>query len=170
MLPLSEGRLDKFKYSGQFAGFFSDIFGNPRLVLQTQAEELFLGITKPLQTRLSSKLVPGEQIVVTGEITPGARVSKLVSDAWIAGKPALQHCIRVCAKKKCWRNGGEAIWRAVNESVRDYGLDDSISLETVDCLDNCKRGPNLECDGRLLQGYTKADAMDLLRNLNQAGR
>jgi (2Fe-2S) ferredoxin len=170
MGSLLEGHLDKFKYSGQFAGFFSDIFGNPRMVLQTQAEELFLGITKPLQSRLSCELVPGEEIVVTGDIVPGARVTKLVSNAWIARRPVLQHCIRVCAKKKCWRNGGEAIWRALNESVRDNDLNDSIRLETVDCLDNCKRGPNLECDGRLLQDFTKADARELLRNLHQVVR
>jgi (2Fe-2S) ferredoxin len=165
-----EGHFDKFRYSGQFAGFFSDIFGNPRMVLQTQGEELFLGITKPLQSRLSRKLVRGEEIVVTGEILPGNRVIKLVSDAWMADRPARHHCIRVCAKKKCWRNGGEAIWRAVNESVRNNDLDDAIRLETVDCLDNCKRGPNLECDGRLLQRFTKADARELLRNLSQVGR
>jgi (2Fe-2S) ferredoxin len=164
MLSLLEGHVDKFKYSGQFAGFFSDVFGNPRMVLQTQGEELFLGITKPLQTRLSCKLVPGEEIVVTGEIIPGARVTKLVSNAWLAGGPVRQHCIRVCAKKKCWRNGGGAIWRAMHESVRDNDLNDSIRLETVDCLDNCKKGPNLECDGRLLQRFTKADARDLLKN------
>jgi len=164
MLSLLEGHVDKFKYSGQFAGFFSDVFGNPRMVLQTQGEELFLGITKPLQTRLSCKLVPGEEIVVTGEIIPGARVTKLVSNAWLAGRPVRQHCIRVCAKKKCWRNGGGAIWRAMHESVRDNDLNDSIRLETVDCLDNCKKGPNLECDGRLLQRFTKADARDLLKN------
>jgi hypothetical protein len=164
MLSLFEGHVDKFRYSGQFAGFFSDVFGNPRMVLQTQGEELFLGITKPLQTHLSRKLVPGEEIVVTGEIIPGARVTKLVSNAWTAGRSVRQHCIRVCAKKKCWRNGGEAIWRAMIESVRADDLDDSIRLETVDCLDNCKRGPNLECDGRLLQRCTKAEARDLLKN------
>ena len=162
-----EGHLDNFKYSGQFAGFFSDIFGNPRIVLQTQGEELFLGITKPLQTRLSYTLVPGEEIVVTGRIVPGARVSKLVSNAWIDGRPAFEHCIRICAKKKCWRNGGEVIWRALHETVRDCDLNDSIRLETADCLDNCKRGPNLECSGRLLQHCTKAEARNLVRNLNQ---
>lgn len=170
MLSFLEAHVDKFKYSGQFTGFFSDIFGNPRMVLQTQGEELFLGITKPLQTRLSGKLVPGEEIVVTGEIIPGARITKLVSDAWIADRPARRHCIRVCAKKKCWRNGGEAIWRALNESVRDDDLNDWIRLETVDCLDNCKKGPNLECDGRLLQRFTKANAGDLLRNLKCLSR
>ena len=53
MLSLLEGHVDKFKHSGQFAGFFSDVFGNPRMVLQTQGEELFLGITMPLQILLN---------------------------------------------------------------------------------------------------------------------
>jgi|GEM_PF-3491103 hypothetical protein len=167
MIPSLEAQLEKFKYSGQFAGFFSDVFGNPRMVLKTKGEELFLGITKPLRTRLSDALAPGEQIVVTGKMVPGARVSKIVSNAWVADRRVFEHCVRVCSKKKCWRNGGEGIWRELNEAVRDAELSDSIRLETVDCLDNCKRGPNLECDGRLFQRCTKGEARVLVRNLNQ---
>jgi hypothetical protein len=167
MIASVEAHLDKFKYTGQFAGFFSDIFGNPRMVLHTRGEELFLGITKPLQTRLSQALAPGEQIVVTGKIVPGARVSQLVSDAWMADQPRRQHCIRVCAKKKCWRNGGEAIWRALNKSIQEGDVGDAVRLETVDCLDNCKRGPNLECDGRLVERCTKSEARDLIQNFSE---
>ena len=155
----------RFEYTGQFAGFFRDFFGNSRMVLRTSNEELFLGITKPLYASLSDRVVPGQEMMVAGNVFPGSRVSQLIDDARILKRPGVQRCIRVCSHKKCWRNGGKDIWRALKQHVSEHDLGQSVRLEMSDCLDHCKRGPNLECDGSLLQHCTIRSAMEFLKDL-----
>jgi Thioredoxin-like [2Fe-2S] ferredoxin len=155
-----------FEYEGRFGGFFRDFFGNSRMVLQTRDEELFLGITRPLHTRLSNLLSPGQEIVVAGNNFPGTRVTQLVSHAWITGRPVFAHCIRVCSNKNCWRAGGKAIWDVLNRGVAEFKLRHSLRLETADCFDNCKLGPNLECDGSLIEHCTTEKGVELLKGLS----
>jgi (2Fe-2S) ferredoxin len=155
----------RFEYTGEFAGFFRDFFGNSRMVLRISNEELFLGIIKPLYTSLSDRVVPGQEMIVAGNVFPGSRVSQLIDDARILELPTSQRCIRVCSHKKCWRSGGKDIWGELKQHVSEHNLGQSVRLEKSDCLDHCKRGPNLECDGSLFQNCTIRSAMKFLKDL-----
>jgi Thioredoxin-like [2Fe-2S] ferredoxin len=170
MLAASTDQTNDFEYAGQFAGFFRDVFGNSRMVLRTADQELFLGIAKPLHAGLAGMLAPGQEIVVAGRSFPGARISRLVSHVRAASQPVFARRIRICSKKKCWRTGGKAIWETLNRHIADSELEDTVRLETVDCLENCKRGPNLECDGSLFQNCTTGKAVELLTSKDEKFR
>jgi Thioredoxin-like [2Fe-2S] ferredoxin len=163
MLATTSAQTNAFEYAGQFGGFFRDFFGNQRMVLRTGGDELFLGVTAPLRTRLAKLLAPGQEIVVAGKTLTGTRVTELVSHAWIEGQPVSAGCIRVCSKKKCWRAGGKEIWDTLNGYLPQSELGQCLKLETVHCLDNCKHGPNLEFDGSLVQHCTTKKAVELLK-------
>ncbi len=159
---ISSSPLDKFEYSGQFAGFFRDVFGKKRMVLRTANEELYLGIAKPLHSRLSGMLTPGQEVVVAGKKSTSSRNLQLVLQAWIEGEQVLSQCFRVCSKKKCWKAGGKAIWKTLSKKIASPEFDHSVKLETVDCLENCKRGPNVEFDGVVIEHCTIGKAVEIL--------
>ena len=163
MLAPTTAQTTTFQYAGEFAGFFRDVFGNQRMVLRTGGDELFLGITAILRARLAKLLAPGEEVFVAGKTQAGTRVTELVSRVWIGGQSVSAGCIRVCSRKKCWRAGGKAIWDALNGYLPQSELGQSLKIETVDCLDNCKHGPNLELDGSLVERCTARKAVQLLK-------
>jgi hypothetical protein len=61
MLATTSAQTSTFEYAGVFAGFFRDFFGNPRMVLRTGGDELFLGVTAPLRTHLAKLLAPEQE-------------------------------------------------------------------------------------------------------------
>lgn len=138
---------------GSFRGFFKDIFGKRRLVLQVagengRREELYLKIPKDLRKELDGWLIVGQQVLVTcHEELEGP----VVSDVQKAEQGRGSHAgctVRVCAKKNCWRDGGKEFWHEMERQIDASGLDGRVKLKAVGCLDHCKKGPNAECAGR----------------------
>jgi predicted metal-binding protein len=144
-----------FELRGEFAGFIRTVQGKRRMVLRTDGEEHLLKVPKELRHQLTTSLAPGTKVAVTGDevVEEGEhapkRVVSQVQRLTSSGEAVIIHCpIRVCSKKNCWRSGGKELWHALEASLARRGLSDSVPLETVDCMDHCKRAPNAEWEGR----------------------
>ncbi len=156
-------RAADFSLEGKFAGFFRDVHGHRRMALHVAGAEVYLKVPKPLRNKLKHVLVAGQVITVTGRGAPGGNKAAVVAQVQVAGADACFSCpIRVCVKKNCWRNGGREVWRSLEERIAAAGLEDSLELKGVDCLDHCKKGPNVECAGRDYHHCTPADAERIL--------
>ena len=154
---MSDDSPARFQLAGRFSGLVRDFFGKRRMVLRIADDVVYMKAPKALRRQLDGVLVAGQEIVVAGQHSPGGRGLRVVSQVWIAGNPACVSCpVRVCVKKSCWRNGGRELWAAFEQKVAEDGL------EAVNCLDDCKRGPNAECGGDRLHHATPQDARQIL--------
>lgn len=163
-----------FELRGQFAGFFRTIFGKRRMILRAGGEDHELKVPKELRRELAGALVPGVEIVVTGFERPEdftGRMRRVVSHIHFLTRPpvppdACATCtIRVCTKKNCWKQGGRELWHTLETRLAEQGLTDAVRLKAVDCLDNCKRAPNLELHHRLHQRGTPARVGEIVAQI-----
>lgn len=161
----------RFELHGVFAGFFRDVFGKRRMVLRVAGEEVDLKVPKALRHELENRLHAGQPITVAGTENGESeddRQRRIVTGVKIAGDPewvaASAGCtLRVCAKKRCWRNGGRELWHALEEELESSGrLRDRVKLKAVECLGHCKRGPNVEAGGREFHHCSRRDAHRIL--------
>lgn len=134
------------------------------MVLQTDEGEQFLKVPKELRRQLSDQLRPGERIVARGYWDPAeSRRERRVVTEVQAGKSICLRCpIRVCVKKNCWRQGGKELWQALEREIAEQGLEGTVKLEGVDCLDHCKKAPNAELAGRDFHRCNPRDAAEIL--------
>jgi hypothetical protein len=140
------------------------------MVLRTPEDDYFLKVPKALRHRLTDALGVGAKIAVWGDEVydehPERGPKRVVSRVQMltgsgAGVPVV--CpIRVCTKKSCWRSGGKELWRSLEDSVAQRGLEGIVVLEGVDCLDHCKKGPNAEWQGQDYHHCKPADAETIL--------
>jgi len=157
----------RFEYRGEFAGFVRTLEGKRRMRLRVDGAELLLKVPKPLREQLFRLLVPGQTVVATGveqrdrftekmkRVVSGVRaLTGAESD-----EAACVACpIRVCAKKNCWRSGGKELWHALEHELGAAGLETSVQLKAVTCLDNCKRAPNATWGRHFYQRATPSQA------------
>jgi (2Fe-2S) ferredoxin len=55
----------------------------------------------------------------------------------VAGK------ILLCHKSGCAKHGGKEIYRALQEAIERFGLQDSVKIQTTGCQKRCGQAPNL---------------------------
>ena len=152
-----------FEVRGLFAGFFRDFLGKRRMVLRVGEEEVYLRVPKALKKQFADTLMPGQEIVARGHESLDSREKRMVSQIGLPGQAGCLSCpIRVCAKKNCWRNGGKELWKTLEERIRSAGLEDSVKLKAVDCLDYCKQGPNVEYGGQTFHHCRPRDADEIM--------
>ncbi len=58
-------------------------------------------------------------------------------------RPGAQVCIQVCRKGKCFKQGGQQIWQALEAEVEANPDLQHIAIEATGCMKACKQGPNL---------------------------
>lgn len=156
--------VSEFALSGRLVAFL--VGDQPKyLRLQTADSELLIKIPKEERFRLPETLSPGVWVYVEGErkvdfkkglvkhkahtITPASpcheesldSVSAVASaPAPAAAKPA---CILVCRKSDCCKRGGREVTAALQNTLRDRGLTDQVTIKETGCMKRCKAGPNL---------------------------
>ena len=165
-----------FEVAGQFGGFVFTDAGKRRMLLRCGEETRLLKVPRLLRRRIIGKFGPGESIRVAGlqERDPATGTLKqIVSQVLPAGghfvPAAAAPCtIRVCAKKNCWRQGGQELFKAIDRQLDTLGRPENITLKAVGCLDHCKQAPNVECDSRVYKGCTPRDAEAMVARI--AGR
>lgn len=151
-----------FTAHGVFAGFFRDLFGRRRMVLREGGHEVYFKVPKALRRVLHDGLAPGQEVVVHGH-DDAVKNQRVVTSVRLAGSAtALASPIFVCAKKNCWRGGGETVWKALQQGIAAGGLADTIKLQTTGCLGHCQRAPNVEWAG---QTFHRCSARDVRRIL-----
>jgi hypothetical protein len=121
---------------------------------------------------LEGKLRPGQRVIVRGtESTEseGGRDRRVVFQVSRAGEgqAAVVCPIRVCAKKNCWRSGGKELWRELERRIADAGLEDTVKLKAVNCLDRCKHGPNVDIPGCEFTRCSPRGAEEILARFTQ---
>ncbi len=81
-------------------------------------------------------------------------------------KPRGRHLVRVCAGTACYVRGGPRILDSVERSLKikagETTIDNSFSLETVNCLGCCALGPVVEIDGQYHGKLTSTNINQLL--------
>ncbi|MEO8350139.1 MAG: (2Fe-2S) ferredoxin domain-containing protein [Chthoniobacteraceae bacterium] len=145
------------------------------MALRVGDEDVLLKVPKTLRHALSDELSRGDQITVDGQIDfdlESGREKQVVTQVRRMGQQACITCpIRVCAKKNCWRAGGKEVFHALKRRLAEAGLEDEVKLKTVNCLDQCKRAPNVECGHRIHHRCTPQDVERILAPwLESAGK
>lgn len=166
-----------FQLCGVFEGFVRTREGKKRLVLRTSDGELLLKVERGLRRDLSGRLSRGTEIALSGEVRTArftGESKRVVTRCEIINQvaptvaAAPSGTIRVCAKKNCWKQGGRELWRALEGEIEARGWSGSVRLKAVDCLDECKHAPNLECEGCIHRHSTPAQACALLDSLESS--
>jgi hypothetical protein len=160
--------MSHFRLHGEFTGFIRTREGKKRMVLQVAGEAMQLKVERGLRRELSGRLSPGTMLEVTGEVRTElftGEMKRVVTKVHARTGAATACTIKVCAKKNCWRQGGKELWRGLEAEVKSRGLEETVRLKAVNCLDECKHAPNLECDGRVHRQCSPAQATALLAGL-----
>lgn len=165
----------RFELTGEFTGFVRNREGKRRMLLRVEESELLtLKLPKELRKRFETVLQPGTRVAVLGieyrdfagdakyvvsylrVMSPAPAPAPAATPAPAVAIDACAKCtIRVCAKKNCWKDGGKEVFERLRARVTELGLQEAVDVKAVGCLDNCKRGPNVECGKKL---FEKCDA------------
>lgn len=164
-----------FELQGKFGGFVRTLQGKRRMRLQVDETELLLKVPKALREQLFQVLAPGQQVIVNGVEERGRFSDKMkrvvtgVRSPDAAGESlnCITSSIRVCTKKNCWRAGGKELWEALEHELKINGLTDTLRLKGVDCLDNCKRGPNALWGRHFYQRASSNEASEIVRKITR---
>lgn len=171
--------------TGQYAGAFRSEKGKLKgLLLRSDEGEYAIKLPKYLRPILVRELVPNAFIQVWAYpedgMWRGINVLPLpeaeqqvlqqryevaqVNDPVKTSSQKATVCIQVCRKGKCFKQGSQAIWRALQAEVeRDPNLQ-HVSIEATGCMKACKQGPNLRVlpAGKLLNRANQSVALEVL--------
>jgi hypothetical protein len=170
---------NKIDLTGEFVGFVRNDAGKKRMLVRTGTDLVPLKVSKTLRKAFESRLAEGTRVAVLGiEHRDMAGASKYVASHLRILSPlptqapdACAKCsIRVCAKKNCWKNGGEELFEQLEARISQLGLQDVVKIKAVGCLDHCKHGPNIECHKKLLDRCDTKSIDELLARVVPALR
>ena len=145
------------------------------MVVRVGSEEVYLKVPKQLRRELDALLVSGDEIIAEGhdeaehDGPPRRRIVEQVRLVRGEARRGLA-TIRICAKKNCWRRGGQELWRELEQKIESAGLGDRVRLKAVGCMDHCKRGPNVEAADRHFHHCTARRAGEILKHFAGRGR
>ena len=160
-----------FDLAGNFGGFVLTPAGKRRLVLRIDGVESLFKVPRLLRRQLIGRIRIGQRLQVSGtdeavanDHGPKRTVARIVIvDVEGALDAARKLCtIRVCAKKNCWRNGGQKVWNALDREILARGFSDTMKLKAVGCLDRCKQAPNVDLPRHEYQRCTVRDVQAIV--------
>ncbi|MFS8909908.1 (2Fe-2S) ferredoxin domain-containing protein [Synechococcus sp. H60.3] len=159
MSKLAKQRIP-FESEGQFLGFLPDKDGKLKYLRWQAGAEVFAGkIPKPLRSELYRSLKPGDRVQIAGEREVNLLKGR---EKWVlyrvvpvqAGIPATsppkaapeseekrKGVVLVCQKSDCCRRGALEVIQALQAHLAAYP--ETIRVQGVGCLKDCKRGPNV---------------------------
>ncbi|MCL1469268.1 (2Fe-2S) ferredoxin domain-containing protein [Argonema antarcticum] len=169
MSKYKSSQISEFRLEGRFLGFVvEDGYKIKRMTLATAEGEFSLKLSKEARVSLSRHqvLIPGVWVEIFGEkkldqetgeykikvdgvlpktpveATPALPLVKVTSAE--ATKPAkAQACILVCQKSDCCKLGAASVSKALEEGLRDRGLEGQVTIKGTGCMKQCKAGPNI---------------------------
>ncbi|WP_017306661.1 (2Fe-2S) ferredoxin domain-containing protein [Spirulina subsalsa] len=152
-----------FEQVGQLLGFVmkdGEKIKYLRLVIHNQ--EYWLKVPKSLRKTLDPSLYPGCWVKVSGTQKRSGKTGKFkykaialqpvfndfpspsprVSPPPILSTPPSQKAkILICQKSNCRQRGGSGLCSALDEYLRDRGLENQVQIKATGCLNQCKKGP-----------------------------
>jgi (2Fe-2S) ferredoxin len=146
-----------FHLQGQLLAFvIKDGYKVKYLRLAVGDRERWIKLPKKVSATLDPRLAPGcwldvsgtQKLEKTGKLELKAQTVELAQTAAPRPCPASPATpaptkILLCGKSSCQKRGGKDLCQALEQNLRDRGLDDRVQIKTTGCLKNCKQGPNL---------------------------
>jgi len=162
-----------FNLEGILIGFLGSKPQKPKsLILEVEQEQLAIQLPKELRPHVQSYLHPGDRISCVGSthVDLKAGVIKLkAAQVFCLTPPAIAHpptteytpasctvhqpCphttttaagkILVCRKSGCQKRSGQAVVAAVEQALRDYQLEDRVTIQYTGCQKRCSQSPSL---------------------------
>ncbi|MDY6782415.1 MAG: (2Fe-2S) ferredoxin domain-containing protein [Cyanobacteriota bacterium] len=161
------GKKDKkvvqFSWVGQLLDFVIEgAYKIKYLRVVVSDREYWIKLPKELRSSLDPQIVPGSWIEIegskevckkTGKVklkaefvqratTPGEPGKPVAVPSRSQSKPA-KASILVCQKSDCVKRGGRQVCQAIEQELRDRGLEDRVKIKKTGCLKKCKKAPNL---------------------------
>ena len=163
-----------FDLTGEFGGFVFTAAGKRRMVLRVAGQNQLVKVPRLLRRRIIGTFRTGQVLRVTGtqELDERGTVNRRIAEQIVPGgvevpPPVVQAraavcTVKVCAKKNCWRSGGQKLFKALKEEAAVRGLAERVEVKAVGCLDRCKQAPNLDTPWREYRRCTARDAQSIL--------
>ena len=157
-----------FDLTGNFGGFVFTVAGKRRMVLRVGDQDYLLKVPRLLRRRVIGTFRAGQSLRVVGHEEQDGRgtiTRRVVSQIVPAGveviptpvRTATVCTIKVCAKKNCWRRGGQELFKALKQEAPD-----GVEVKAVGCLDRCEQAPNVDTPWREYRRCTEHDAQAIL--------
>ena len=162
-----------FNFEGQFLGFVNHDGKLKYARLRVLSEEMQVKLPKAMRQASALSLHPGDSIRVTGigkfdrqthELKLKAMQIQSLSeiDRSTIAPAAVTHTlpaipppstcqpnlkpqvkILVCQKSGCLKRGGKELCQALDQTLRDRALNQSVTIKRTGCLKRCSSAPNL---------------------------
>lgn len=72
------------------------------------------------------------------------------------------HTIEICVGSSCFVKGSNELVEKLKKYLEDHQLEDRVQLKGAFCMGQCAKGLGVRVDGKLLEGVTLYNAIDLI--------
>ncbi|WP_294562493.1 (2Fe-2S) ferredoxin domain-containing protein [uncultured Traorella sp.] len=72
------------------------------------------------------------------------------------------HTIEICVGSSCFVKGSNELVEKLKKYLEENHLEDKVQLKGAFCMGQCAKGLGVRVDGKLLEGVTLANAIDLI--------
>jgi (2Fe-2S) ferredoxin len=179
----------QFTLEGRFRGFrYKDGWKIRSLYLTNDSGDYIIKLSKSARLSLRNGLALGDGIRVTGDRTldpekatisfKATTVHPINSEQLLVDAPEVsleqqvdtppspcamadlpKATIRICQKSTCWKRGGKAVFKALQQTLQAQEGGDRITIKPTGCMKLCKAGPNLVMPDKTR--HTKVAASDI---------
>ncbi|MDY7013780.1 MAG: (2Fe-2S) ferredoxin domain-containing protein [Cyanobacteriota bacterium] len=165
----------QFQLEGEFAGFTGESRGQFKYLRLSAAEqELHVKLAKNLRSVVVQELIPGDRIFISGEKKVKKKTGALELKAdrverlscSLDSLSSLEQCISerrpclpkgkilFCKKSGCLKRGGKQLYRNIEETLAQLGLQEQVTIEQTGCQKRCKKAPNfILMPGKVKSGF-----------------
>lgn len=80
------------------------------------------------------------------------------------------HTIEICVGSSCFVKGSNELVLILKKYLEDNNLEDKVQLKGAFCMGQCAKGLGIRVDGKLLEGVTLNNALELIElelNINE---
>ena len=138
------------------------------MILRVAEQDYLLKVPRLLRRRVIGTFRAGQSLRVAGHEErggDGGSIKRVVAQIVPAGteiapppvQTAITCTIKVCAKKNCWRRGGQELFKALRQEAPG-----GVEVKAVGCLDRCDHAANLDTPWREYRRCTERDAPAIL--------
>ncbi|MFE1748227.1 (2Fe-2S) ferredoxin domain-containing protein [Coleofasciculus sp. H7-2] len=143
-----EARISLFR-SAVTPGTWVEVFGETKLKLKSGEVKQKAYLVKPGVP--PSQFQEVAQVEAIQETPAPAKKLPLPS--------GVKATILVCKKSDCCKLGANKVCQALEEGLRDRGLDNQVTIKGTGCMKRCKAGPNIVMPDKTR--YTRIDATEI---------
>ena len=72
------------------------------------------------------------------------------------------HTIEICVGSSCFVKGSNELVELLKKYLEEHDLEDKVQMKGAFCMGQCAKGLGVRVDGKLLEGVTLSNAIDLI--------